>query len=156
MPGGPLAHVGILVGDLDAALDTWRRILAAVDPEHVMEPLVRVDGVRIGGDHLRWAGFPASSGAEVQLLQPLNDGPLMRALRMRGEGLHHVCFTPRDLEGAVEALQGSGIRLLGDAPQPDPAIPWQSWAFISPRSTHGALVELIRPYRSVGGRWQPD
>jgi methylmalonyl-CoA/ethylmalonyl-CoA epimerase len=36
----------------------------------------------------------------------------------------------------------------------DERMPWQRWTWVSPKSAHGTLVEVARPYRAVDGRWE--
>ena len=102
------------------------------------------------------ATFVNPQGTEIQLLCPLNDGPLGRRLAKRGEHVHHICFTSPDLPGRRgTARPRTGIKLTSTELQNDPKIPWQHWTFISPESSHGPLVELAYPYRPVDGTWEP-
>jgi methylmalonyl-CoA/ethylmalonyl-CoA epimerase len=154
MPGGPLAHICLLVRDLDRAIADWTAILSEVDPGQLAEPIV-VDHWEAGEDVMSSATFVNRSGCEIQLLCPLNDGPLGRRLARHGEGVHHLCFTSPDLPGAVERLAAKGVELTSAELTQDPTRDWQAWTFISPRSSHGLLVELAYPYEAVDGRWRP-
>jgi methylmalonyl-CoA/ethylmalonyl-CoA epimerase len=155
VPAGPLAHICFLVSDLDRAIEDWRKILAELDPAQLEEPIVRVERWEAGEDAMSSATFVNPHGAEIQLLCPLNDGPLGRRLAKRGEHVHHVCFTTPDLPGAVARLAEKGIALTGTELQNDPKLPWQYWTFITPESGHGTLIELAYPYRPVNGAWEP-
>jgi methylmalonyl-CoA/ethylmalonyl-CoA epimerase len=154
MPGGPLAHICLLVNDLDTALDDWRRILAVLDPGQLEQPPVVYEDATSGEDTFRWATFVSSTGTEIQLCQPTNDGPMGRALAKRGEGVHHICFTTPDLRGAVARLSESGIELTTERLWQDPAMPWQWWTFVGRSSSHGPLLEIAHPYRAVDGKWE--
>ena len=154
MPGGPFAHICLLVRDLDQAIADWRAILTEVDPGQLADPIV-VDHWEAGEDVMSSATFVNPSGSEIQLLCPLNDGPLARRLEKRGEGVHHICFTAADLPGAVERLAAKGVKLTSTELTQDPTRAWQAWTFVAPESSHGPLVELAYPYRAVGGRWEP-
>lgn len=59
------------------------------------------------GTRERYLGPEGVSG-RVLLLQPIADGPYLRALRRRGPGLHHLAIEVRDVEAAVAGLAGSG------------------------------------------------
>ena len=155
MPGGPFAHICLLVRDLDQAVEDWKKILGEVDPAQLEERIVFVDRWEAGEDVMSSATFVNPAGSEIQLLCPLNDGPLGRRLAKRGEHVHHICFTSPDLPGAVARLEEGGIKLTSTELQNDPAIPWQHWTFIGPESSHGTLVELAYPYRAVDGEWLP-
>jgi methylmalonyl-CoA/ethylmalonyl-CoA epimerase len=149
---GRLAHICLLVQDLDRAIADWQTILEVVDPDQLTEPIVRVDRFEAGGDVMRWATFVNAGGCEIQLLQPL-EGPLFTRLEKRGEHIHHFAFCGPDLPGVVEKLDQRGIRLTSKELSQDPVMPWQAWTFISPESSHGALVELAWAYRAVEGHW---
>jgi methylmalonyl-CoA/ethylmalonyl-CoA epimerase len=155
MPGGPLAHICLVVRDLDRAVDDWKQILQELDPAQLEEPVVMVERWEAGGDVMSSATFVNPRGCEIQLLCPLNDGPLGQRLAKRGEHVHHICFTSPDLPGAVGRLADRGIKLTSTELQHDPQVPWQYWTFISPESSHGTLVELAYPYRPVDGVWEP-
>jgi len=75
-----------------------------LDSTQLQDEVVRVGPWSAGGDRLLMANFPNEEGAEIQLFQPL-DGPSARLLDRRGEGVHHVCFTPPDVDGAAEELR---------------------------------------------------
>lgn len=155
MPGGPLAHICLLVRDLDRAIEDWTKILAVVDPAQLEQPIVRQHW-EAGDDVMESATFANPSGCEIQLLSALNeDGPVGRRLAKYGEGVHHICFTSPDLPNAVERLAEAGVELTSKELASDPAMPWQAWTFIAPGSSHGPYVELAYPYRPVDGCWEP-
>ena len=105
MPGGPLAHICFLVSDLDKAIEDWTKILTVMDPDQLVEPIVRYDQFEAGDDVMAWATFSNPKGTEIQLLAPLNaDGPLGKRLAKHGEGVHHVAFLQPELKHAVEEL----------------------------------------------------
>lgn len=155
MPSGPLAHICFLVSDLDKAVEDWGKILGVLDPGQLDEPIVRYDRFTAGEDDMAWATFVSHHGAEIQLLCPLNDGPLGRRLARHGEGVHHIAFVTEELEQDVERLVEAGVEVTSTELQQDPLLPWQHWTFVAPSSSHGLLVEVARPYRAVEGRWEP-
>jgi methylmalonyl-CoA/ethylmalonyl-CoA epimerase len=144
------------VNDLDRAVEDWTKILQVLDPGQLVEPPVREDYFKSGEDEMAWATFTNPNGAEIQLMQPLNDGPLGRRLARRGEGVHHICFTTPELRDSIEQLDQSGVKLTTKRLWQDPSLPWQWWTFISPESSHGPLIEVAHPYRSVNGKWEAD
>jgi methylmalonyl-CoA/ethylmalonyl-CoA epimerase len=155
MPGGPLAHICFLVSDLDKAIEDWTKILEVMDPDALVEPIVRYDRFEAGDDVMAWATFSNPKGAEIQLLAPLNaDGPLGRRLAKHGEGVHHVAFLSPTLKDSVSKLDAAGVKLTSKSLSQDPLLPWQWWTFISPESSHGCLVEIAYPYNPVDGKWE--
>ena len=102
---------------------------------------------------MRWATFVSDHGAEVQLIEPAPGTPLGRRLEKVGEHVHHICFTVDDPAAAADRLRAAGIE-TSDQVNRDPSMPWQRWTWVLPRSAHGTLVEIARPYRAVDGSWQ--
>jgi methylmalonyl-CoA/ethylmalonyl-CoA epimerase len=68
--------------------------------------------------------------------------------------VHHICFTVDDPADAAARLREADIDVPGDELNSDPDMPWQRWTWVSPKSAHGVLVEVARPYRAVGGKWE--
>lgn len=155
MPAGPLAHICFLVKDLDRAIEDWSKILGVMDPRQLEERIVRYDRFEAGGDEMAWATFVNPDGCEIQLLCPLNDGPLGRRLAKTGEGVHHIAFTHPQLPDAVDALVEAGVTVTSTELSQDPILPWQHWTFVAPESATGLLVEVAYPYTPVDGRWEP-
>ena len=96
-----------------------------------------------------------ADGMRDPVLQPLDDGPSARLLAERGEGLHHIAFTPPDVERAHRDLAAAGIKLTSEAPMNDPGIPWLEFSFVAPSNANGAMLELCTRYTAVSGRWEP-
>ena len=103
MPSGPLAHICLLVKDLDQAIEDSTKILEILDPAQLKERLVRYDEFEGGEDRMRWATFVNPGSSEIQLMEPDPDSPLGRRLKKRGEPVHHICFTDRQPGGDVQA-----------------------------------------------------
>lgn len=129
---GPLAlhHVGIVVGDLDAATEHYRT-LGFGEGEVFDVPHQAVKAVV----------FPAGSGY-VELIQPTDpEGPIARFMAKRGEGVHHIAYAVPDIRTALRRLDAAGVRLIDMEPRPG-THGWQV-AFIHPESCHGVLTELV-------------
>ena len=154
MPSGPLAHICLIVEDLDQAIEDWSKILAVLDPAQLDEPIVRYDDFTGGADEMRWVTFVAGHGAEIQLCEPAPETPLGRRLAKHGEHVHHICFTTSDVGAAARRLADAGLDVDADNTYSDPELPWQHWTWVLPRSAHGVLVEIARPDRAVEGNGQ--
>ena len=153
MPSGPLAHVCLLVKDLDRAIEDWTKLLEILDPAQLEERIVRYDAFEGGEDRMRWATFVNHGGAEIQLMEPDPDSPLGRRLAKHGEHVHHICFTVDDPETTSQRLAEAGLSTSGEVSS-DPTMPWQRWTWVLPDSAHGTLVEVARPYVAVDGKWE--
>lgn len=126
--GARIAHVGIAIPSLAAALPFFRDVLGM--PE---VPLADSDGARIAA--------VASGESLVELLEPAApDTPIGKYLAKRGAGIHHICFAVPDIEAMLDRCRGAGIRLIDDTPRM--GAEGKRIAFLHPSSTAGILVEL--------------
>lgn len=134
-----LDHVGIAVGDLDAARERWERVLdlASSEPENVASQAVSVS-------------FLETAGSRVELVASASeDSAIARYLERRPEGLHHLSFELDgvDIDAWFEALRARGVRVLGDAPHD--GADGKRVFFVHPEATGGVLIEISQ--RSPGG-----
>jgi methylmalonyl-CoA/ethylmalonyl-CoA epimerase len=125
-------HIGIAVEDLEASVESYRRILG-IEPAH--RELVEDQGVEE-------VLFPVGS-SYVQLLGALGpETPVGRALATRGQGIHHVAYRVSDVAGALQHLRAEGVRLIDETPRPGSRN--TMIAFVHPESMGGVLVELVQ------------
>lgn len=123
-----IAHLGIAVADLDAAMSFYRDVLRV--PSRGPE---EADGARIM--HLEFGD------AEVELLQPLTpESPIARFLAKRGPGLHHICYRVPDLDASLAACRAHGYALVDELPRIGAG--GHRIAFLHPKGTQGTLIEL--------------
>ncbi|HLW46928.1 MAG TPA: VOC family protein [bacterium] len=81
----------------------------------------------------------AFPGGVVELLEPRGeDSFLVRFLRDRGEGLHHITFKVAGLRAWADKLRSAGYRVVGEN-YDNPA--WRE-LFVHPKSGHGVLIQL--------------
>jgi len=125
-------HVGIVVEDLDAAVERYRNAFG-IEPSHrervedqgVDEVLFDVDG------------------SAIQLLGALGpQTPVGTFLAKRGPGLHHVAYRVADLGGTMERLRQQGVRLVDERPRRGSR--GTSIAFVHPSGMGGVLIELVQ------------
>ncbi|MGI9039559.1 MAG: methylmalonyl-CoA epimerase [Gemmatimonadales bacterium] len=123
-----IAHVGIAVPDLDAALAFYRDVLGLTP-----HPPEVADGAAI---------VSLSFGdSEVELLAPLEpESPIARFLDRRGPGIHHICYRVSNLDRALDACRAAGYRLIDETPRTGAG--GRRIAFVHPKATAGILLEL--------------
>jgi methylmalonyl-CoA/ethylmalonyl-CoA epimerase len=127
---GKIDHLGIVVQDLDAAVESWCRLLG-LDAVH--REVVEDQGVEV-------AKLPVGESA-VELIRPIRAGTgIARYLEKRGEGIHHVCFEVADLAGTLAHLEREGARLIDTTPRVGAG--GDLVAFVHPSTTNGVLTEL--------------
>ena len=114
-----LAHVGIAVRSLEAAVPLWVRAFGFRHGETVEFESMK----------LRIA-FLRGGSSELELLEPTEtDSPVGRFLEKRGEGIHHLSFHA-----------ATGLELIDRTPREGSH--GTKIAFLSPRTLNGVLVEL--------------
>jgi methylmalonyl-CoA/ethylmalonyl-CoA epimerase len=127
-----LAHVAVLVPDLEEALKFWQNRLG-----------LKLDHVEsVSSMEVRIAFLPLGE-SEIELVQPTSENTgLAKYLAKRGPGLHHICIEVEDIAAKLEELKDEGVQLIDKEPQ------WmedgRQLAFIHPRSSGGVLVELYQ------------
>jgi methylmalonyl-CoA epimerase len=147
-----LAHICILVKDIDKAIEHYSNILCAVAPQ-LLEQKVAKQEAFAGKDRYVTAFFPAvGNGCDIQLLQPLDpESPLYKRLEQHGEGIHHIAFTSSHLEDTFQQLKEKGVSLHGDEFIRDVNNPSLRWAWVLPRYAHGVLIEVMDSYKLEQG-----
>jgi methylmalonyl-CoA/ethylmalonyl-CoA epimerase len=130
---GRIDHIGVAVEDLDEALQLYGERLGM--PQQHRETLDEqgVEAVLLGvGEN------------HVELLRPLApDTAVGKFLERSGPGLHHVAYGTDDIDSALEAARGAGLRLIDERPRT--GIRGSRVAFLHPKSTGGVLTELVEP-----------
>jgi methylmalonyl-CoA/ethylmalonyl-CoA epimerase len=131
-----LDHVGVAVGDLEAAITFYCDVLGMRVMHREDNPDQQVAEVMLSSGE---AG-PASS--QLQLLLPLSENSvLQRFLMRRGSGLHHVAYAVSDVRSASRILRHCGVRVLYDAPRAGTR--GSQINFVHPKDTGGVLLELV-------------
>jgi methylmalonyl-CoA epimerase len=147
VPGATLAHVGLAVPSIAAALGFYRDVLGGAEGDrHDRRPIGRLGRGRgatsapesADGATVVSVAFGAT---QLELLEPVDPaGPIARFLAKRGPGIHHVCLRVPDLDAALARCRAAGVRLIDEAPRP--GAHGRRVAFLHPTSTAGILVEL--------------
>jgi methylmalonyl-CoA/ethylmalonyl-CoA epimerase len=143
-----LAHICILVRDIDQAITHYTNILGAVTPQLFQEQVAKKTCFA-GKDHYVTAFFNAvGSACDIQLLQPLDpESPLFKRLEKHGEGMHHIAFASSSLEDTFQRLKETDVSLNGDQFIYDDNAPDTRWVWITPQYAHGVLIEVMDEYR---------
>jgi methylmalonyl-CoA/ethylmalonyl-CoA epimerase len=126
-------HVGIAVPDIEAAVRRYEQLLGRA-PSH--RQLVTSDGIE--------AVMFEVGESRVELLG--STGPQSKIagfLERRGGGLHHVAYGVDDVQEALDAYAGLGLRTLDSCPRRGAA--GRLVAFLHPSAAMGVLTELCQP-----------
>jgi methylmalonyl-CoA/ethylmalonyl-CoA epimerase len=123
-----IAHIGVAVPDLDAALAFYRDVLGLAP-----RPPEQADGAEI-------VALPFGD-CDVELLAPRAPGsPIAKFLEKRGPAIHHICYRVPDLDVALAACRAAGYRLIDEVPRRGAG--GRRIAFVHPTATAGILLEL--------------
>jgi methylmalonyl-CoA epimerase len=125
-----LDHVAVVVSDLAASLDLYTQTLGF---RVVYRETVADQGVEI-------VGLDAGESI-IELLRPLSeDSPVARYRGDAATKLHHTAYRVEDLQGELDRLKASGVRLIDEHPRR--GAHGNMVAFIHPSATAGVLIEL--------------
>jgi methylmalonyl-CoA epimerase len=121
-------HIAIAVKDLDAALATYQHNFG----------LEQVSGGDVPALGTRNA-FLQIGDARLELITPLSEqGPVADFLAKQGEGMYLLALEVDNLDDAMTTLQSQGARVHVATGSTG-----QRLAFVSPRATHGVLLQLL-------------
>jgi methylmalonyl-CoA/ethylmalonyl-CoA epimerase len=134
-------HVGIVVSDIAAAMEGFSRSLSATWDGRIYEdPFQKV----------KVAFLAARPGdTPIELVEPAtDDSPVIRFLREKGGGLHHVCYEVANLEEQMAKMKSRGSLI---ARRPRPAVAFEGRRIAWMLTAEKLLVELLeRPCGDVG------
>jgi methylmalonyl-CoA/ethylmalonyl-CoA epimerase len=123
-----VAHIGIAVSNIDAALAFYREVLGLAP-----HPPETADGAEI-------VSVPFGD-VDVELLTSDDPtSPIAKFLAKRGPGIHHVCYRVADLDAALAACRTAGYRPVDETPRIGAG--GRRIAFLHPKTTGGILLEL--------------
>jgi len=125
-------HLGVIVADMDRAVDGFTRILG-----------LELDHAEAYGAELDIAFLPCGETLVELILPRTPNGFSADYLRENGPGIQHVAFEVEDLEAALAELADRGVEPLGEAPRPGAGN--TIIAFLDPEPFGGILVELCQP-----------
>ncbi len=134
-PIGKLDHIGIAVNSLIEARKFWEGVMGAKFMYDAENPRAGYKLVELD-----------LNGVTVELLEPLGaDSFLHKYLEKRGEGMHHLTFALPDVKKAASELKQDGVRVVDEIEYS----PTSYECFISPRSSHGVLIQLGSGYPTL-------
>jgi methylmalonyl-CoA/ethylmalonyl-CoA epimerase len=125
-------HLGLAVRDLDAAVAFYRQTFGVERWEFVEMP----------ERHMRVAAARLNGGM-IELIAPTSDAAAFaKYLAEKGPGMHHVAYEVPDIQAALAELKAQGVQLIDEAPRP--GLHGTLVAFVHPKATLGALIELVQ------------
>jgi methylmalonyl-CoA/ethylmalonyl-CoA epimerase len=125
-------HIGLAVNDIEATTSWYERMFGAtvahqerIESDGVEEALIKV------------------ADSYLQILTPYADtSPLKKWMDRNGEGIHHVGYRVASTEEVLEHCKAEGARVVDEHPRTGSR--GTTVAFLHPKSSFGALIELVQ------------
>ncbi|MCL5773435.1 MAG: methylmalonyl-CoA epimerase [Firmicutes bacterium] len=126
-------HIGIAVKSIDGALSAFNKIFNTVDvhSEELPDRKIKIASMRINESSIE---FIESAGI---------DSAIAKFIEKRGEGIHHIAFTVKGIDGILKQLKDNGVPLVDEVSRP--GAHGTKVAFLHPSGTNGVLIELCEP-----------
>ncbi len=125
-----IEHIGIAVKNLEESIRFYEDVLGmeCYAIEEVTDQKVKTAFFQVGQ-------------TKIELLESTDpEGPIGKYVEKKGEGVHHMAFAGKGIEGALAQMDEKGVRLIDK--QPRKGAEGLDIAFLHPKSTHGVLMEL--------------
>jgi methylmalonyl-CoA/ethylmalonyl-CoA epimerase len=123
-------HIGIAVKNLDEAISYYENVLGlkCYAVEEVKDQKVKTAFFKIGQ-------------TKIELLESTDpEGPVGKFIEKRGEGVHHIAFSVKNLPEKLKEVEQKGIQLIDKVPKK--GAEGFEIAFLHPKSTFGVLTEF--------------
>lgn len=127
-----IEHIGIAVKSLSVSIPLFTTILNVncYKTEMVESEQVKTGFFQIGEN-------------KVELLESMaSDGTIARFIEKKGEGIHHIAFSVKNIKEEMIRLKKEGFSLLSEMPKK--GADNKLVCFIHPKETNGVLIELCQ------------
>ncbi len=80
---------------------------------------------------------------KIELIQATTaDSPIAKFIEKRGEGIHHIAFSVKNIKNEMQRLRAEGCLLLNN--EPKLGADNKLVCFVHPKSANGVLIELCQ------------
>lgn len=140
-----LCQVGLIVRDLDKAMEKYRKLLG-MEPTRIIERSPTAPGKKYykgkESDFYQRVALYYFGDMEFEILQPFGEASaLSDFLEEHGEGIHHVAFDTDDFKGTEALLESCGAHKVQTGPTSrHPAL---EWGFFDTGDQLGTMIELV-------------
>ncbi len=125
-----IEHIGIAVKNLEECISYYENILGikCYAVEEVTDQKVKTAFFKVGQ-------------TKIELLESTDpQGPIGKFIEKRGEGMHHIAFAVKDVDGCLKEAEEKGIRVIDKKSRK--GAEGLNIGFLHPKSTFGVLTEL--------------
>lgn len=140
-----LCQVGLVVRDLDKAMEKYRKLLG-MEPTRIIEKSPTAPGKKYykgkESDFYQRVALYYFGDLEFEILQPFGEASaLSDYLEEHGEGIHHIAFDTDDFKGTEALLESCGAHKIQTGPTSrHPAL---EWGFFDTGDQLGTMIELV-------------
>ena len=139
----PIAQAGIVVKDLKKAIEYYSRVFR-IGPFTSMVFTPEKHWVKGKPFPVKLNIAVAQMGpVQMELIEPVGDGPHKWFLDSNGEGLHHLGFIVDNYDAWMNYLKQQGTEVLMNAETDIPGFGHMRAAYMESNKTGGVLFELI-------------
>lgn len=131
-------HVGIIVDDMPAALELYKKLYDVDDASIKLVPPAGEPA-----PDTRFAFIPLGN-TEFELIHPISDH-FKSFIGNPKTGINHIAFTVSDLDKAVALMQAKGVRLGHVTRDGILDMKRSRVAYFNPEDTGGILIEFVQP-----------
>ena len=127
-----IEHIGIAVRSLEKSIPVYERLLNTTCYKREI----------VESEHVITAFFKASNN-KIELLQATSDKSAIHSfIEKRGEGIHHIAYSVKDIESEIERLRKDGFKILNA--EPKRGADNKIICFVHPKDASGVLTELCQ------------
>lgn len=127
-----LEHIGIAVKSLENSDQLFSKLLGR---ENYKQEAVEREGVT--------TSFYDVGESKVELLEATRpDSPIAKFMEKRGEGIHHLAFSVKNIHTEIARLKKAGFLFISE--EPKEGADNKLIVFLHPKSTNGILIELCQ------------
>ena len=125
-----IEHIGIAVNNLEESIRYYENILG-----FTCYAIEKIEDQRVN------TAFFKVGQTKIELLESTDpEGPIGKFIAKKGEGIHHIAFSVKNLDKALIETEAKGVQLIDKAPRK--GAEGLDIAFLHPKSTIGVLTEL--------------
>ncbi len=133
-----LDHIAIAVENIEDSVETFSKLGLKFDSKREI----------VESQKVKTAFCPIDENAKIELLEPTSeDSTIAKFIAKKGAGLHHLCFTVKDVTKKQAELESSGIKFIYEKPFHGAHNCLVN--FIHPKSMNGILIELSQTTKGL-------
>lgn len=125
-----IEHIGIAVKSINEQLPYYEDVLGlkCYNIETVEDQKVKTAFLMVGQ-------------TKIELLEPTSpESTIAKYIEKRGEGIHHIAYCVKDVDGSLKELVSKGLRAIDT--QKRKGAEGLNIAFLHPKSTGSVLTEI--------------